>query len=156
MLLADFAVVQRVLLPDVVPQLLEAALHAPVTDGAASVEQSSHCFLQSAVLEANAKLSVPRQVFQRSHSSKRLDRVAKDDLLEVFSTNRTVFLPTQSTHASAASIADGMVTLAEGEDIGRLGTNVAHPRFGRHCSSSHFRHRERTSLEKHYTQTQAK
>ena len=27
-LLADFAVIQRVLLPDVVPQLLEAALHA--------------------------------------------------------------------------------------------------------------------------------
>ena len=48
---ADFAVI-RVLLPDVVPQLLEAALHAPVTDRAANVEQSSHCFLQSTILEA--------------------------------------------------------------------------------------------------------
>ena len=79
---------QRVLLPDVVPQLLEAALHAPVTKGAVNVEKSSHCFLQSAVLEANAILSVPWQVFQRSHSSKWLDRVAKDDLLEVFTQSR--------------------------------------------------------------------
>ena len=67
---ADFAVI-RVLLPDVVPQLLEAALHAPVTDRAANVEQSSHCFLQSTILEANAILSVPWQVF---HSSKAFGR----------------------------------------------------------------------------------
>ena len=58
------------------------------TMGAVNVEKSSHCFLQSAVLEANAILSVPWQVFQRSHSSKWLDRIAKDDLLEVLTQSR--------------------------------------------------------------------
>ena len=62
---ADFAVI-RVLLPDVVPQLLEAALHALVTDRAANVEQSSYCFLQSTILEANAILSVPFLTWSRS------------------------------------------------------------------------------------------
>ena len=85
MLLADFAVIQRVLPPDVVPQLLEAAPmpHAPVTDGSANinVEQSSHCSLQSAVLEANAILSAQRQASQRSHSSKRLDLDAHNRIL---------------------------------------------------------------------------
>ena len=33
------------------------------TMGAVNVEKSSHCFLQSAVLEANAILSVPWKVF---------------------------------------------------------------------------------------------
>ena len=79
-LLADFAVIQ-VLLLDVVPRLLKAALHVPVTDGAANVEQSSQSSLQSAVLEANAILSVPWKAFQRSQSSKRLDLDAHNRIL---------------------------------------------------------------------------
>ena len=77
---ADFAVI-RVLLPDVVPQLLEAALHAPVTDR-----------------KTNAILSVPWQVF---HSSKRLDRLSRERRLAGGLPDKPAVLPsTQSTYAS--------------------------------------------------------
>ena len=78
----------------------ELKLHALVTDRATNVEQSSHCSLQSAVVEANAILSVPWQAFQRSHSSKRLDQDAH---------NRILFTTTLPFSFKASPDADWMI-----------------------------------------------